>query len=98
MRHLRGGPQLAQVEIPLLTRGVVQPARLRLLVAAPRRQDGITPRIVGARVRAVAMAVVTPAAQQEHLAAPGADDKSQRIGWNGRRVGPILYTRGGDAT
>jgi hypothetical protein len=79
LRHLFTGGLAATV--PGLPGGVLRPPVPALLVAATRRPQGGVPRSVGARPRAVAITAITPAAQEEHLAAvcAVADDESERI-------------------
>src|SRR5262249_14929687 len=92
MRHLG---EVASIEVLLLPCGMMRSTGRGLLVATPRGPDRFSSRRFRTRSAAVAISVVTPRAEEEHLAAAGADHKSQR---KVVRVGPILYTARGGAT
>jgi len=68
MRHLGG---LALIEVPLLPRGVVGPAGLGPLIRPARGAQGVPTSRLGAFIAAVPVTAVAPAAQIEHLQAPG---------------------------
>jgi hypothetical protein len=76
MRHLGG---LAPIEIGLLPRGMVGPAGFRLLVAAPGGALRIATPELGAKLAAVGLAVVAPAAQVEDPDTAATADEAQRI-------------------
>jgi hypothetical protein len=76
MRHFfAAGP------VPGLAGGVVEPAGAALLIQAAGAPQGDLPCVDGARARAVALAAITEAAQEEELLAvrAEADDQPQRI-------------------
>jgi hypothetical protein len=69
MRHARllaGALALAVFVLPVR---VIEPAFIALLVSAPRRPQRLAPAALRARRRAVAMAAVARAAQEEDLPA-----------------------------
>jgi hypothetical protein len=76
MRHLCDFCSFDLLEILLLPCGVVLSALLGSLVPPPSGPDQCTPCRIGTRLSAVPIAVVTPAAQEEHLPAPGADHEA----------------------
>ena len=79
MRHfLAGRPPAAIVRLP---GGVVSAPAAALLVAPARGPQGGVPRLAGTGPRAIAIAPITPAAQEEHLTAVCAiaDDEPERV-------------------
>jgi hypothetical protein len=81
MRH-----ELAPVAVDLRASRVVEPAGAALLVAPPRLALLASPGRLGAGPRAVALAPVAAAADEEDLPAvgPEADDEAQRVHGLGR--------------
>jgi hypothetical protein len=86
MRHLRG---LASIEVALLAGRVVGAALVGPLIPAARGPARLASPEGGAPARAVAMAVVAPAAEEEHLPAPRAGHKPERVH---ARYPAIFYT------
>jgi hypothetical protein len=79
MRHfLAGGPAVAVAGLPS---GVLPAPRPALLVAAAGGAQGGVPRPLGAGPRAVPIAAITPAAQEEDLptVCALADDEAERV-------------------
>ena len=81
MRH-----GLATVPVVLGPRGVVEPAGPGSLMAPPGLPLLVPPRDLPAATRAVLLATIAAAADEEHLATLGAtaDDKAKRIHGSGR--------------
>jgi hypothetical protein len=76
MRHLLG---FAPIEVALLARCVVSPAGRGLLIPPTGGEDAVLAPNGAARVTAVDVSVVAPAAEEEHLAAATTANEAQRV-------------------
>jgi hypothetical protein len=80
MRHLCG---VAPIEVALLPRGVIGPARLRLLIAAAGATQRFLATDLATLVAAIDVSVVAPAAEEEQLPTAAAEDETQGCGGGG---------------
>jgi hypothetical protein len=64
------------IEVTLLSHGVANSTRLGALILPSSSPDGFAPRSNGARLTAISIAVIAPAAQEEHLPATRAGNEA----------------------